>query len=89
MGSNDELAEKVKSILQAAFEPAEVECTTRHGVVVFVTSDRFSGRDDMDRQDIVWDVLEKNLDRDEQRAVAIVVALTYKERQFHDAASIE
>jgi hypothetical protein len=44
--------------------------------------------DDLDRQEAVWDLLEKTLNPDERRAVSIVVALTTKEREFHKAGSI-
>jgi len=45
--------------------------------------------DDMDRQEVLWEVLEKSLSPEEQRAIAIVVALTPKERSFHLAGHVE
>ena len=88
MGSHEILAEKVKSILKEGFDPAEVDVSTRDGIVVFLTSDRFEATDDLDRQEAIWTLLEKSLDRQERRAVSIVVALTYKEREFHRAGSV-
>lgn len=88
MGSHEKLGEKVKSILETAFEPAEVGLSTRDGVVVFLISERFENMDDMDRQEAVWNLLEKSLDREECRELSIVVALTPKERQYHQAGSV-
>jgi acid stress-induced BolA-like protein IbaG/YrbA len=88
MGSLAELAERVTEILRDSFAPAEVVTSTRNGIVVFVVSDRFEGIDDMDRQEMVWDVLENQLDQDERRSVSIVVALTSKEHAFHSAGSL-
>jgi acid stress-induced BolA-like protein IbaG/YrbA len=88
MGSTDDLTAKVKSILEAGFAPAEVATSTRDALVFFIYSDRFAGMDDMDRQDAIWDLLQKTLDSSEQRAVSIVVALTPKERDFHLAGSV-
>ncbi len=80
----DELAEKVRGVfLRDGFAPDEIGLSTRDGVVVFVTSDRFSSMDDMDRQQVVWDLLKRSLTAEERRAVSIVVALTPKERSFH------
>lgn len=87
MGSDDELAEKVKAILEEGFAPAEVILSTRDAIVIFVVSDRFDAMDDLDRQDAIWDLLGKTLDRDERRAVSIVVALTTTERAFHMAGN--
>jgi acid stress-induced BolA-like protein IbaG/YrbA len=86
MGSITDLAEKVRSIFKDAMPDAEVRTTGRKGVTVFVISATFERMDDMERQDLLWDLLEKHLNRDEQRAVSIVVALTPKERAFHLAA---
>jgi acid stress-induced BolA-like protein IbaG/YrbA len=83
MGSPAKLAEKVKRLLTNAFNPAEVEVSTRDGIVVIVVSARFEGMDDMDRQKAVWDILRQSLDSKERRAIAIVVALTPKEHGFH------
>lgn len=88
MGSLVETAEKVKSLFEKEFEPAEVELSIREGIVVILVSTRFQGMDDMDRQNLAWDLLEKHLDRDERRAIAIVVALTPQENAFHLAGKI-
>ncbi len=88
MGSDEALAEKVKAILEEAFAPTEVGVSTRDAIVIWVISDRFEDMDDLDRQDAIWDLLEKKLNREERRAVSIVVALTPKERQFHKAGSL-
>ena len=87
MGSIIELAEKVKTVFRDAMPDAEVRTAGRKGVTVFVISQKFEGMDDMPRQDLLWDLLEKHLNRDEQRAVSIVVALTPQERAFHLAGA--
>ena len=88
MGNHEELAEKLRTILLDGFGPADVTLSVRESVVAFVISERFEGMDDMDRQEAIWSILEKSLDRQEQRSVAIVVALTPKERAFHEAGSV-
>ena len=87
MGNPDEFAQKVTSILKEGFAPAEIGASTRDGIVIWVISDRFEGMGDMDRQEAMWDLLQKSLSREEQRAVSIVVGLTTKEREFHTAGS--
>ncbi len=89
MGSIDELSAKVRTLFNEAFAPAEVGVSTRDGIVLFVVSEKFEKMDDMERQEVVWGLLEKSLNRDEQRAIAIVVALTPKERSFHLAGHID
>ncbi len=80
----------MRFVLEDAYPPPdEVDVSTRDAVIAFVYSSKFEGREDLDRQDAVWDLLEKRLDRDERRAVAIVVALTPQEKVFHSAGSIE
>jgi acid stress-induced BolA-like protein IbaG/YrbA len=86
MGSS-ELAERVKTILEEGFNPAEVGLSTRNGIVVWVISERFESMDDMERQEAVWDLLGKSLTREERNLVSIVVAVTPKERAFHLAGS--
>ena len=83
-----ELAERVKAILGEGLHPADIGLSTRNGIVAWVISDRFESMDDLDRQEIVWDLLEKSLTPEERRAVSIVVALTPKERAFHTAGSL-
>jgi acid stress-induced BolA-like protein IbaG/YrbA len=85
---NAELGEKVKAILQQGFQPAEVGLSIRTGIVVWVVSERFESLDDLERQESVWALLEKNLTKDERRSVSIVVALTPDERSFHLAGSL-
>jgi acid stress-induced BolA-like protein IbaG/YrbA len=63
--------------------------STRDGVIAFVYSSKFQGMGDMDRQDAIWDLLVKGLDREEHRAVAIVVALTPQEHIFHSAGRLD
>ena len=84
---NEALAEKVKAILEEEFKPAEVGLSIRDGIVVFLYSERFEAMDDLDRQEVIWTLLEKRLDREERRAVSIVVALTPQEHAFHRAGS--
>jgi acid stress-induced BolA-like protein IbaG/YrbA len=83
-----ELAEKVKSILEHGFEPAEIGLSTRNSIVAWVISEHFESMDDLERQEAVWNLLDKSLSPEERRAVAIVVALTPKEREFHKAGSL-
>jgi acid stress-induced BolA-like protein IbaG/YrbA len=83
-----ELAEKLRGILEEGFHPAEIGLSTRDGIVAWIVSDQFESMDDLDRQEAVWNLLEKTLDPEERRAVSIVVALTSKEREFHRAGSL-
>ncbi len=47
----------------------------------YVVSREFAGMEDADRQDRVWDVLEKNLSPAEQSRILSVLAYTPDERQ--------
>jgi acid stress-induced BolA-like protein IbaG/YrbA len=46
----------------------------------YVVSSEFAGMEDADRQDRVWDVLEKNLSPAEQSRILSVLAYTPDER---------
>jgi acid stress-induced BolA-like protein IbaG/YrbA len=76
----DRLAEQVKSVLQEAFPPPDqVRIEGDDGIIAIVVSERFSGMDDFERQDLVWEPLKKALERDARREIAIVLPVTPKE----------
>jgi acid stress-induced BolA-like protein IbaG/YrbA len=79
----NEFSAKLKGILQAEF-PAAQEIQVEpapdgervKGVII---SESFSGMDDADRQDHVWDILESKLSQTEQRRVLSLIAYTPEE----------
>src|SRR5262245_22230410 len=84
------LAEKVRSLLQHSFPPPdEVRVRANDGIIGFVISPRFKGLDDIDRQGLVWNALNRDLDAAERREVAIIVALTPKEEAAYSATEID
>ena len=88
MESLAELAARVKSLLETKFSPAEIRLSGVDGIVVILVSTHFEEMDDMDRQERVWKFLAKHLDRDERRAISIVVAVTPDENTFHLAGAL-
>ena len=88
----DSFMRKVRVLLHDEFPEAEsisfkhnADSRTITGVVI--ASD-FAETDNADRQDRVWDILEKHLSVDEQSRILSVIALTPKEQMAEaDAVS--
>lgn len=76
----DRLVRQVRTVLYDEFPDAktlklEVDPEGQH-VTGFIVAQDFEGMEDADRQDRVWDALEKGLSVDEQSRILSVIALT-------------
>ena len=78
------LRQKVDKLLRQAFpRPDRVTLQDDDGIIGVVVSSRFAGVDVIDRQDMIWQALEKSLSSDEKRRVLTIVAVTPKEEIAH------
>jgi len=79
----NEFSAKLKSVLQAEFSTAQeiiVEpAPDGERVKGLIIAESFTGMDDADRQDHVWDLLESKLSQTEQRRVLSLIAYTPEE----------
>jgi hypothetical protein len=71
-----ELLEKAQNLLRQAFPPpAEITLSDENGVFGVVRSPRFIGVDIPQRQDMLWESLDKKLDREERQRIISILAL--------------
>ena len=79
-----ELLKKTTKLLRQAFPPpARINLKDEDGIMGVVVSSRFEGLEGLDRQNLLWDVLDKKLTPEERRRVVIIVAVTPKEEIAH------
>ena len=77
---------KLKKLLKEQFpSPDNVEFRKGTPIVGIVTSKQFRRMDGMQRQDVIFDLLEKNLTKEEQREVLMIVAVTPEEAIAYSA----
>jgi acid stress-induced BolA-like protein IbaG/YrbA len=68
---------KLKKILEERFPPPdEIKLRGDDGIIGVVTSKRFRNMDPMQRQDLIHDVLQSHLSKQEQRQILIIVCVT-------------
>ena len=85
----ENLREKVISLLTDAFPPpATVELQEGEEIIGVLVSERFDGLDSMQRQDMVWDILDKALEPEEKRQILTVVAVTPVEYIGHSSSGV-
>ena len=90
MERHPDLPKKLKSILKKRFpRPAKVSVRINEGVIGIVVSDQFVGKDDLERQDLVWNLLDQELTREERREIAIIVPVTPREEAGHLATEMD
>lgn len=84
----DAFVKKLTSLLVDAFPPPD-KATLRddEGIIGIVTSKRFRGKDDLERQDIIWNLLDKKLTPAERKRIVIIVCVTPEEEKAHIATS--
>ena len=83
----DQLENKLRQILEAAFpERQELTLNDDDGIIGILVSREFEGVEAIDRQDRIWDVLDRSLTPEERRRVQIIVAATPDEHAGHTAA---
>lgn len=83
MGETQELIDKIKGILQAGFPNAVVEleqAVPSTKVAGLLICPDFEGVEQIERQDLLWNVLSKNLTRPEQLQITAILTLTPEER---------
>jgi acid stress-induced BolA-like protein IbaG/YrbA len=85
----NEFIGQLKNVLQAEFPSAQEiilePASDGERVKGMIISEGFSGMDDADRQDHVWDILEEKLTQTEQRRVLSLIAYTPAEyREFKE-----
>lgn len=79
-----ELVEKARRLLKQAFpRPDKVQLRDEEGLLGVVTSARFQGLDSIDRQQLIWDALDKHLSPEEKKHVVIIIAVTPREEVAH------
>lgn len=78
---------KLKRVLKQAFPPPDkIRLDDHDGIIGVVTSERFRDLSSMDRQNLIEEVLQTGLSKEEQRRVLIIVTVTPEEEQVHSAA---
>jgi stress-induced morphogen len=79
-----ELAEKVDRALRRAFTDLKsLEINDEDGIIGVLVSPSFEGLEAIDRQDRIWDVLDRALAPEEKRQIQIIVAATPEEHMGH------
>ncbi len=74
------VAQKLKKVLEEHFPaPDKVTLREHDGIIGIVTSKRFRRMDTMQRQDLIHDILTKELSDKERRRVLLIVAVTPEE----------
>ncbi|MFO0966164.1 MAG: hypothetical protein U0793_11355 [Gemmataceae bacterium] len=82
----DTLAKKVKSLLEEGFPPPDVvELEDNDGLLGIVVSKRFKNLDSMDRVNLMWKYLEKELTAKEARQVVLLIGMTPREKLLHSS----
>jgi hypothetical protein len=71
------LLRKVKRVLVSRFPPpATVKLEDHDGIIGVITSSEFAKMETIDRQNIIGEVLESQLNREERRRVQVIVGVT-------------
>jgi stress-induced morphogen len=79
-----ELVKKAEKLLKQAFpRPDKVKLKDEDGITGVVTSARFRGMSSLDRQELIWDALDRNLTPEERRKIVIVIAVSPEEEIAH------
>lgn len=81
----ENLKEIVDKIINAEFgeNAAELEVLESGRVAGFVVSGKFDEKTDKERQDMIWDILEKELQPPELLNVSFLITLTPEEEEAY------
>jgi stress-induced morphogen len=84
----EELKSKIERILRAAFPEQQslVDIQDDDGIIGMLVSPKFEGLEAIDRQNMIWDVLDRSLEAAEKRQIQIIVTATPEEHLGHVAA---
>jgi acid stress-induced BolA-like protein IbaG/YrbA len=79
-----QLEEKLTRILKKEFPAFEsINVQDDDGIIAVLVSREFEGLESIDRQNRIWDVLDRSLLPEERRQVQIIVAATPEEYVGH------
>lgn len=71
------LLRKLKKVLATEFpSPATVRLEDHDGIVGVITSKAFAGIDSLERQNLIGQIIDKHLSREESRHVQLIVGVT-------------
>ncbi len=75
-----DLKTKARRLLKRAFPPpAQITLDDEQGLSGVVRSPRFRGMDFLDRQKLLWEVLDNELSPEERKHIAIILAVSPEE----------
>lgn len=81
-----QLGEKLDRILRKEFPFLDsLELHEDDGIIGVLVSKEFEGLESMDRQNMIWSVLDRSLGPEERRQIQIIVAATPEEQVGHSA----
>ena len=85
------LEEKIKTALEQQFPPpsSKLEIDPEDGIIGILISPRFEGVEFIDRQNMIWDILDPLLSNEEKRQIHTIVATTEEEYAGHMTAGWE
>ncbi|HVA45998.1 MAG TPA: hypothetical protein VNH11_06385 [Pirellulales bacterium] len=71
------LVRKLEKMLVKRFPaPATVKLDDHDGIIGVITSDRFSGMETIDRQNLIGQIIDDHLTKEERRQVQVIVGVT-------------
>jgi stress-induced morphogen len=75
------LLTRVETLLREAFPPPDqiLRLEDDDGIIGVVASGRFRGLEGIDRQNMIWDVLDARLTPEQRRRIVIIAAVTPEE----------
>lgn len=80
------LLKTIEGLLREAFPPPDViSLRDEDGIIGVITSSRFSAKDSIDRQSMIWDVLDRHMAPEQRRQIVIIVAVTPEEEIAYTA----
>lgn len=71
------LQRKLEAVLTQRFPaPATVMLEDNDGIIGVITSSGFAGMESLDRQNLIGDLIQTHLSREERRQVQVIVGVT-------------
>lgn len=79
---------KLEKLLAKRFpSPATVKLEDHDGIIGVITSDKFSGMETIDRQDLIGEIIAPHLTTEERQRVQVIVGVTPEEGTGYLAAA--
>jgi hypothetical protein len=77
---SNSLIRKLKRILVERFpSPDIIKLEDHDGIIGVITSDRFSGMETIDRQNLIGEIIARHLTLEERQRVQVIVGVTPEE----------